>query len=105
MAGNSTRPAVLVTAVSALSLVMALAVLALVFPYSPATSGGKGVVGLLQRQSHEDVVRICPECDTAPDAGAVTFSLSSILGGFRNSITAPPTMQSQVPQVYRVPVR
>jgi formate hydrogenlyase subunit 4 len=34
MTGNSTRPAALVTAVSALSLVVALAVLALVFPYS-----------------------------------------------------------------------
>jgi hypothetical protein len=105
MAGNSTRPAALVTAVSALSLVVALAVLALVFPYSPAASGGKGLVGLLQRQSHAGVVRICPECETAPDAGAVSFSLSSILGGSRNAIAAPPTMQSQVPQVYSAPVR
>jgi len=96
--GNSSRLATLVTTVAAVALVAALAVLAVVFPYSPevAGQGNMGAVGLLQRRSQ--VVRVCPDCDTAADAGAV--SLSSILGGSRNAIAAPSRMTAQLPRNY-----
>ena len=62
-----------------------------------------GVVVLLQRQSHEQVVRVCPDCDTASDAGAET--LSSILGGSTNAVAAPSRMRARLPHNYVAPAR
>ena len=58
---------------------------------------------LLQRRAQEQVVRVCPDCDTAPDSRAV--SLSSILGGSRNAIAAPSRMAARVPRAYRAAPR
>lgn len=63
--------------------------------------GHEVVAELLQRRAQEQVVRVCPECDTALDAGAV--SLNSILGGSRNAIAAPSRMAARVPRAYRAP--
>jgi len=102
---NSSRPAALVTSVAAVALVAALAVLALTFPYSPEVVQHRnmGVVGLLQRQSHEQVVRVCPDCNTASDAGAET--LTSVLGGSTNAVAAPSRMRARLPRNYAAPAR
>eukprot|EP00802_Teleaulax_amphioxeia_P015158 Tamp_15244.p1 GENE.Tamp_15244~~Tamp_15244.p1 ORF type:complete len:495 (+),score=86.36 Tamp_15244:22-1485(+) len=104
MAGHAAaRPAALVTAVAALTLVAALAVLAVVFPYSPQAAGRGDRTVLLQRRARQDVVRVCPECATSAAADAV--SLSSILGGAGNAVRAPASMSAQVPQAYAAPAR
>ena len=66
-------------------------------------AGGGHRLRLLQQRSLEDVVRVCPECETSATADAV--SLSSILGGASNAVNAPSRMSAQVPQAYAAPAR
>jgi len=66
-------------------------------------AGGGDWLGLLQQRSRNDVVRVCPECEASATADAV--SLSSILGGASNAVTAPSRMSAQVPQAYAAPAR